>query len=253
MTINFTQLFQDCWNFVRNQRQFVVSFMIIFVLATGALSFVHFDSTVSVPENITEEQAVEIMLQQAQSSTAQLAFVMQRVLSLFISAWGIMAIHHISLGNGLNLSVSATQTLRRFLGVMLLTFLCILPITLGLMSGMAALAQQQTPSIWALFLIIAGVFLFIRLCLAPISYLVGDTELKNTVQNMLKLGYRRSGALFLYCLIAYFLFPLIIMQLTLLANNVVFFIIVLIGTAFINIFSLVFSYRFYTIFKQKAY
>lgn len=253
MPINFTQLFQDSWNFVRNQRHFVISFIIIFMLATAGLALLP-QTQLNLPNNanMSQTELTQAIIEQSMNGTSLLNTLAKQAASLFVATWGLAAIHQISQGKKFNLANAAQLGMGRFLGVAVLSIIGILPLFVGITDGMAQLALKQPPSILSLFLMITGVIVFVRLCLAPLSYLTSDSSLKNALQNTFKLGLKRSGILFVYCLITYFFLPLISLQISSLASNVVFFIIVLAMIAFINVFSLVFTYRFYTVFKQKA-
>lgn len=237
MAINFTELFKDSWNFVRNQRQFVMTFVLIFVGITWLLALVAPEQPRAlVSDNVGDD----------------IGMMVQKIIPLFISAWALVAIHHISQGKNLNLQISVMQALRRFLGFFLLSMLCFLPLGLGILNGVYAIALKQSPSFFALVLIVLGIFVFVRFCLSPIAYLMGDCHFKNALPYMLKLTHRRGSTLFLYCLITYFCFPLFIFQLTLLVANSISLFLVFVVSAFINTFSLVLTYRFYTIFTQQV-
>lgn len=237
MAINFTLLFKESWNFVRNQRQFFMTFVLIFVGVTWLLTFIAPEQPrAMVSDNVADD----------------ISMLVQKIVPFFISAWGLVAIHHISQGKNLNLQTTAIQTLRRFLGFFLLSMLCLLPLGLGILNGVYSIVQNQPPSFFAMVLIIMGIFVFVRFCLAPIAYLMEDCHLKNALPHMLKLTQRRGSTLFLYCLITHFCFPLLIFQLTLFVMNTVSLLLVFIVSAIINTFSLVLTYRFYTIFIQQA-
>ncbi|PVX42917.1 hypothetical protein C8D76_101252 [Pasteurella langaaensis DSM 22999] len=253
MPINFTQLFQDSWNFVRNQRQFVIAFIIIFMLATGAFSLL-IPTQINVPNDadISQTELTQAIIEQSMNEASLLNGFMKQAVSLSIATWGLAAIHQISQGRNFNLTNAAQLGISRILGVAVLSVISILPLFVGVSTGVAQLSLKQSPSILSLFLMITGVIVFVRLCLAPLSYLMGDSPLTTALQDTFKSGIKRSGILFMYCLITYFFLPLVSLQISSLASNLVFFIIVLAIIAFINVFSLVFSYRFYTVFKQKA-
>jgi len=253
MPINFTQLFQDSWNFVRNQRQFVITFIVIFMLTAGVLALLP-QTQINLPNdtNMSQAELTQAMIKQSMNETSFFNTLAKQAISLFIATWGLAAVHQISQGKNLNLAHAAQLGISRFLGVALLSIIGILPLFVGITEGMAQLALKQPPSMLSMFLIIMGVIVFVRLCLAPLSYLTNDSSLKNALQNTFKLGIKRSSVLFVYCLISYFFLPLISLQVSGLASNLVFFILALTVIAFINVFSLVFSYRFYTVLKQKA-
>ena len=68
MPINFTQLFQDSWNFIRNQRQFIITFTVAFFLISLAIDMLGsalLEPIVTIPnkENLPPEQLLATILE----------------------------------------------------------------------------------------------------------------------------------------------------------------------------------------------
>ena len=145
------------------------------------------------------------------------------------------------------------MTLSRLLGVLLLNILLLFLIIIGLANIWVALAQQTSPSIFAVLAMFFGIFVSIRLCLAPVSYLIGDKGLSESISFIWLKGVKRTTVLFLYCVLVYFIFQLVGQQIASLSDNLVFTLFANLVISFINAFALVFTYRFYIIFTQKAY
>lgn len=257
MPINFTQLFQDSWNFIRNQHQFTRLFtvafflisLLIYLLGTTLLEPV---ATIPNAEQLSPEQLATIMLQKINITQIILVNILTQVLFLLVSNWGILTIHHISLQHHYRPSQVLPLMLRRFAGVLVLNILLILPMVIGLINIWVALATQSPPSMFSVFAMLFGIFIFIRLCLAPVSYLITDKTLSESVSFTWKKGVKRTMPLFLYCVLVYFIFQLIGQQLASISDNLIFTLLVNSIIAFINTFALVFTYRFYTLFTQKV-
>lgn len=254
MPINFTQLFRDSWNFMSNQRQFVIKFMLIFLAVSAGMSALAsiLQSSVTNPAQMDQTQLAQAMIEQSQQPSRQLFFLLNQGVTLFISSWALTVIHSISRQHGMNLIVSAAFTARRFIGVALLSILSVLPLFIGLWFAFGDMSNNQAPSILSLVLMIAGLILFIRLCLGPVEYLIQPVSMQSAVKNILVFGTKRTGTLFFYCLIVNFFLPLIGLQLSAMAINMLFSVIVLAAIALVSLFSLIFTYRFYSIFSNQA-
>lgn len=254
MPINFAQLFRDSWNFMRNQRQFVIKFMLIFLAASAGMSFLAsiLQSSVVNPEQMDQTQLAQAMIEQSQQPSRQLFFLLNQGVTLFISGWALTVIHSISQQHGMHLATAAACTARRFIGVALLSILSVLPLFVGLWFAFGNMSNNQAPSILSLILMIAGLILFIRLCLASVEYLIQPVSMQSAVKNIIVLGTKRTGTLLFYCLIVNFFLPLIGLQLSAMAINMAFSVIVLAAIALISLFSLIFTYRFYSIFSNQA-
>ena len=258
MPINFTQLFQDSWNFIRNQLQFIITFTVSFFLISLAIDMLGsalLEPIVTLPnkENLPPEQLLATILEKTDITLLFFINIISQILFIAVSSWGILTIHHISLRNNYTLSQVFGMTLSRLLGVLLLNILLLFPIIIGLANIWVALAGQTSPSIFAVLAMFFGIFVSIRLCLAPVSYLIGDKGLSESISFIWLKGVKRTTVLFLYCVLVYFIFQLVGQQLASLSDNLVFTLFANLVISFINAFALVFTYRFYIIFTQKAY
>ncbi len=254
MPINFTQLFKDSWHFLQNERKFAFIFLSLFVLASAGFGLLQ-QAIFPVLENVdslTEEQQMDVLLQQSSDLTFLWFTLAKGLATVFIVYWGTLTVHHISQRQSPRLAHMAGLTFSRLIGIILLTVLCFLPFFIGAIGTIAGVLSQSSLSFVSLFLMVSGIFILIRLCLAPVRYLVANETLKSAVQNSLNSAKGRASVLFFYCTISYLFFPLIGFQLALLAQNFLLTVIALIIMSLINVFSIVFTYRFYSVFNQQA-
>lgn len=249
MPINFTVLFQDSWNFIRNQQVAAYRFLLIYTLY--ALGGYFLTSTFLANEN-TSDLSQEQALQSIATADFAYLYILQQAVMLFLNAWIMLSVHQISQTSTFNLSQSFTQTLSKFFGVALLNLLLALPIGIIVLDIISAIVTSRNPSAFAFPGIIIGIFVLIRLFLAPIAYLLSDQSWSKSIGFIWQKGRKRTGTLFIFCLITQFIFGLIAQQLNLLANNAIFAFISAISLAGLNVFSLILTYRFYTLFTQKA-
>ena len=98
MPINFTQIFQDSWNFMRNQQKITIQFIMLFFISSLATSLLiptgatPADLAVNEQTGANELQALIIQA----DTTNSVAMLIQVVFTMFLSAWGTVTIHQLS-------------------------------------------------------------------------------------------------------------------------------------------------------------
>ncbi|WP_373100376.1 MULTISPECIES: hypothetical protein [Pasteurellaceae] len=255
MPINFTQIFQDSWNFMRNQQKITLQFSAFFFVVAFAVNLL---ASNLLPANIMPDEAgsnaadLEVVGNLMLSKDIVVLGVVQVLLNLFISCWGIMTFHQLSERRRLSLGQTLNMTAKRFAGVFFINLIIVFPLVIGLAESLVALIGKNAPSLFSVFTITLGIFIFIRLNLATVHYLITQTGLAQTLKVIWLSGFKRTGVLFIYCLLIYFALPLIVRNIAALSDNMLFDIVISFIISAINVFSLIFSYRFYTLFMQKA-
>ena len=191
---------------------------------------------------ISEEQGINLVT----------FFFLKQFIYIFISAWCLVTIHQISLRQFNTVLQSFSSTLKRIWGAMLLSFLIFIPILVGLTEAMIAIQQKIQPSIISLFAMVIGIWLYIRLCLAPVHYLLTNDSISHSAKITWRAAMGRVSVLFIFCLLIYVLIPFVENFLTAFSSNAIMALISGILVALINVFALVVTYRFYTLFISKA-
>ena len=191
---------------------------------------------------ISEEQGINLVT----------FFFLKQFIYIFISAWCLVTIHQISLRQFNTVLQSFSSTLKRIWGAMLLSFLILIPILVGLTEAMIAIQQKIQPSILSLFAMVIGIGLYIRLCLAPVHYLLTNDSISHSAKITWRAAMGRVSVLFIFCLLTYVLIPFVENFLTAFSSNAIMALISGILVALINVFALVVTYRFYTLFISKA-
>ncbi|HHE8712526.1 TPA: hypothetical protein ACUM2C_001419 [Haemophilus influenzae] len=241
MLINFTQVLQDSWNFFRNQKKIMLQFVAILFIVQSASALLSF--------SVNDENKNDVLnLANTDITSFIFSVAITQILTSFIAAWGLTSIHKISLQNYRTLGETFSLTLRRFAGVILLDLLMVAPMLLGLGEAFAALLTKKSPSIMSLIAMLVGVWFFVRLNLTVVHYLSTQEALSQTIRKIWMQGNTRKGVLFIYTLLVYFLVPILIFQLSAFSNNAIFDMVIGIFTALLNIFMLVVTYRFYSLF-----
>ncbi len=248
MNINFTQVLQDSWNFFRNQQKTMLRFVSILFMVQVA-SVLLSPPLISQGELTTGNTLPD--LTKLDVTGFLLSFSITQLATTFIGAWGITTIHQISRQNYRTLGQSFNATLPRFIGVVILEVVVIIPLLLGLVEITAAAVTQASPSIISLFAIIFGIYFFVRLNLSATHYLTAQTGIGQSLKTVWLQGMNKKGALFIYALLIYVVVPILIFQIVSISNNIIFAVTASILVALINIFVLIVTYRFYSLFMQE--
>ena len=248
MKINFTQVLQDSWNFFRNQQRILLQFVSILFMVQVA-------SALLSPPLIPQDAVVTNGLPDLSKVNAVgflSGYLITQFFTTFVATWGLMTIHKISLQNYRTLGESFSSTLRRFIGVLVLEIISVIPILLGIGEVGAAVATNTSPSIISLFAIIFGIWFFIRLNLSSLHYLTTQDGVGQSLQKIWLQGKNQKAALVVYTLIVYVFVPVLILQLSALATNMLFVLILGIIASLLSIFMLVVTYRFYSLFMKES-
>ncbi|ACA32466.1 hypothetical protein [Histophilus somni] len=242
--INFTHIFQDCWNFVRNQQKITLQFTaLLFIVSVFALFFKQSiqTDTLELSETISNTETLQL---------SHYLFI-SGLLRMFISAWGILTIHQLSQHIEPQLSQSVISTAKRFGGLLLLNILIAIPLGIGTSEILVSAIMHKSPSIFSLFALALGIFVFVRLNLLNVHYLIHNHSISQSLKTMWKSGVKRTHLLFLYTLINCLL-PFLLRQLSLfLSHNLFMEILITAIISLAEVFLLIFTYRFYTLFMQQ--
>ncbi|MBN6076780.1 beta-methylgalactoside transporter [Aggregatibacter actinomycetemcomitans] len=252
MSINFTQIMKDSFHFIQNEKQNVIilSTLYFFAIITIAL----LQSSMLPNEiiiSLTEKQ-ISPAMSEGQAIDLVIFFFLKQIIYIFISAWCLVSIHQISLRHFNTLQHSFSITLKRIWGVILISFVIFIPIFIGLTEAIIAIQQKIQPSIISLLAIIIGIGLYIRLCLAPVHYLLTDDTMSTAGKTIWRAAIGRVSMLVIFCLLIYVLIPMAENFLVSFSTNSIMALITGIMVAFLNIFALIVTYRFYTRFIQKV-
>lgn len=248
MNINFTQILQDSWNFFRNQQK--IMFQLVSILL-----IVQVLSLLLSPPFISQESLsdTEILADMANINVIGFltSFSITQFATTFVSAWGLLTIHKISQQNYRTLGQTFRATLSRFIGVVILELIIVIPLFLGLFEIGAAILTKTSPSIISLIAIMVGIWFFIRLNLSTAHYLTTQDGIGQSLQKIWLQGRNQKTALFIYALLVYFVVPTLIFQLTTLSNNMIFILVVSSFASLLNILIQVVTYRFYSLFMKE--
>lgn len=244
MPIKFMDLFQQSWNFMRNQRSFsifaistivVVQLLVILLLSNQA------------PE-ISQEQIEQQQIEPAQMLAFLLPTILLGVINLFINVLMILNIQSINNGNYQHFFQNTSATIRSFLPVLLLQIVMILPLSLGI----SFMTTSPEMMIVAFPLILVGFYLFFKLCLVIYVYLLEKPQktLSETIKFTLHLSRGKMMPLILFCVISYVVPGILSRFIVVLGNNMVGNVFSIVLSAFITVFMAVFSFRFYQVYRQ---
>lgn len=95
-----------------------------------------------------------------------------------------------------------------------------------------------------------GLFFFVRLCLSPVHYIASNQSIGQSVLQVWRAGVKRNGILIIYALITYLLLPLLVNSVGAILGTSFLSVIFGILVALFQLFILVFTYRFYSLFMK---
>lgn len=252
MPINFTQIIKDSFHFMQNEKRNIIVLCALYFFADIIMVLLQ---SVMLPNEIIvslSNNQISTAISEEQGINLVTFFFLKQFIYIFISAWCLVTIHQISLRQFNTVLQSFSSTLKRIWGAMLLSFLILIPILVGLTEAMIAIQQKIQASILSLFAMVIGIGLYIRLCLAPVHYLLTNDSISHSAKIMWRAAMGRVSVLFIFCLLTYVLIPFVENFLTAFSSNAIMALISGILVALINVFALVVTYRFYTLFISKA-
>ena len=186
------------------------------------------------------------------------SFLFQQLLMSFITTLGIATIHHISQQNQNPINQGLMLTLRRFFRggsfryfYELATFIwpcCVMSSSLS-KDELSPLSQNALSPL-AFVSMVFGLFFFVRLCLSPVHYIASNQSIGQTALQVWRAGVKRNGILIIYALITYLLLPLLVNSVGAILGTSFLSVIFGILVALFQIFILVFTYRFYSLFMK---
>lgn len=244
--INFTQIFQDSLNFIRNRPKIFLTFVAMFLTLQACIVFL-IPSLPTIETKGTEPDAINL-LAQIDFSTIGIIYLIQQILILFLNSWIILTIHQISQSDNRPFNTALILTTQRFFGVLILNLIILFPIITGLSQAFIAIQKNAPVSLSAIIFILTGLILFIRLNISTVYYITDKENISNSLKKVWFAGKGRNGILFLYALFIYFVIPML--QKFFLVSESYFNLISFFITALLSIFGLIFTYRFCRLFMS---
>ncbi|AAP96473.1 hypothetical protein A6046_05885 [[Haemophilus] ducreyi] len=245
MPIKFANLFQDSWNFIRNQHTFsLFAFILLVLLQIANMLFL---------PKMTIEQAQAVS--NPQLLVDFLPIMLLGVVDIFLGILFILNIKRINEGSFQHFFQPLAEAGRKLLPVVLLNILMVLPLSIVMSFQLLNVAKATNPmlGIMSFVLVIVGFWVLIRLSLASYAYLLEDI---NTVSEAVRFTWQLTKdkifPVMLFCVISYFATRLLAGLEGQLATNMVGMALNVVANAFVTLFTAVFSFRFYQVYRQVA-
>ncbi|MBE2898173.1 hypothetical protein KRX11_01660 [Pasteurellaceae bacterium TAE3-ERU1] len=231
--MNFTAIIQDCVNFMRNQKQMTLFFIVLQAIIAFTLRALPLDPLVNESNQLNPTQAI--------------IAVAGQVAVLVVTLWLLNAIMQVSRTHHINYAGALAASLKQLLPFLLLNLFVVLPLTLAILSLITGAG-----GILGLVAILLGGFMFVRLSLAPYAYVIDNLALNTAMKRVWQQGTGRMLSLFLFTVIAYILPSAVNVQLARLGDGLAMDVISTLVSSTIAVFSLIFTYRFYHQFMQRS-
>ena len=234
MPINFPQLLQDSWNFIRNRRQFSLT-------AMGLLLAIQLLATFVLSNFMVSASAVSL-----------LPSLLIGIGNIFISVLLVLNINDINVGIFQSFFQNTSKALAKLLPAISLYIIMVLPLSFGMSSILFSNISGSGASIFSLPLSAIGIFVFVRLNLAIYVFLVENYRVGQAVKFMWQLAKGKMAALFAYTLLANLLPILITALVGRLGDNVAIMVLSFVISAFLSLFTTILGFRFYQTIRPKT-
>lgn len=234
MPINFPQLLQDSWNFIRNRRQFSLT-------AMGLLLAIQLLATFVLSNFMVSASAVSL-----------LPSLLIGIGNIFISVLLVLNINDINVGIFQSFFQNTSKALAKLLPAISLYIIMVLPLSFGMSSILFGNISGSGASIFSLPLSAIGIFVFVRLNLAIYVFLVENYRVGQAVKFMWQLAKGKMAALFAYTLLANLLPILITALVGRLGDNVAIMMLSFVISAFLSLFTTILGFRFYQTIRPKT-
>ena len=234
MPINFPQLLQDSWNFIRNRRQFSLT-------AMGLLLAIQLLATFVLSNFMVSASAVSL-----------LPSLLIGIGNIFISVLLVLNINDINVGIFQSFFQNTSKALAKLLPAISLYIIMVLPLSFGMSSILVSNIAGSGASIFSLPLSAIGIFVFVRLNLAIYVFLVENYRVGQAVKFMWQLAKGKMAALFAYTLLANLLPILITALVGRLGDNVAIMMLSFVISAFLSLFTTILGFRFYQTIRPKT-
>ena len=234
MPINFPQLLQDSWNFIRNRRQFSLT-------AMGLLLAIQLLATFVLSNFMVSDSAVSL-----------LPSFLIGIGNIFISVLLVLNINDINAGTFQSFFQNTSKALAKLLPAISLYIIMVLPLSFGMSSILFSNISGSGASIFSLPLSAIGIFVFVRLNLAIYVFLVENYRVGQAVKFMWQLAKGKMAALFAYTLLANLLPILITALVGRLGDNVAIMVLSFVISAFLSLFTTILGFRFYQTIRPKT-
>ena len=234
MPINFPQLLQDSWNFIRNRRQFSLT-------AMGLLLAIQLLATFVLSNFMVSASAVSL-----------LPSLLIGIGNIFISVLLVLNINDINVCIFQSFFQNTSKALAKLLPAISLYIIMVLPLSFGMSSILFSNISGSGASIFSLPLSAIGIFVFVRLNLAIYVFLVENYRVGQAVKFMWQLAKGKMAALFAYTLLANLLPILITALVGRLGDNVAIMMLSFVISAFLSLFTTILGFRFYQTIRPKT-
>ena len=233
MPINFPQLLQDSWNFIRNRSQFSLT-------AIGLLLAIQLLATFVLAN-----------LMASNSTVSLLPSLLIGIGNIFISVLLVLNINDINSGTFQSFFQNTSKALTKLLPAILLYIIMGLPLSFGISSILFGNISGSGANIFSLPLLAIGIFVFVRLNLSTYVFLVENYRVGQAVKFMWQLAKGKMAVLFAYTLLANLLPILITALVGRLGDNVAIMVLSFMISAFLSLFTTIFSFRVYQTIRPK--
>ncbi|WP_373766454.1 hypothetical protein [Glaesserella sp.] len=241
MPIKFPDLLQDSWNFMRNQLPF--SLFSVGLLMILQLTSHYIMPKSAVPQHVQSLDASGLLI-------LILPAILFALLNILANALIILNIKAINDGGYQHFFRHIGDAVKVFLPLMLINIVMVLPLSIGVSFGGTVGQADAGLAILILPLMLSGIYIFVKLNLAPYAYLVEEPRMRvsETLKFTWGLTRGKMSMMFLFCLIAYVM-PILLGAMIGRINEPTGLLVALFS-GLVGTFTAIFAFRFYQVYRR---
>lgn len=234
MSVNFVQLLQESGNFIRNQKTFSLTAILVML-------------ALQVANLLVSAQLFKAVDPTQMSSSLGGGLFLSVVFAVFTVYFSlvlvVLNIKKINEGQYHNFFEATGEAFSKLFPVIGVIILMSFPLSFGIAS--AAMGGEAGLSIIALPLLAGGIFIFLKLCLGSYALLIENMRVGQAVKFSWQLTKGKMLWMIGYVLIAYVIPMVINAMLAQISANLLMQIIAALVGVCLSLFTVVFGFRFY--------
>lgn len=232
MPFNFIKILSESAHFISNRMSTVVTFVGLFTLSNVAIDLLIRPTLTGTVQNT---QDINIAL-----------LIFSALFDAFITVWFLCSVHFASMSNKTLNTSSFALAIKRFLGYVVLVTIIVIPLSIT-----AATSLTGSVGFLTIISLFIGIYIYLRLCLAPYAYVLDGLSFTNALKFVWLTSFKYLLPLLGFVVITQLIPMGIANVISHIFKGSVGEIIISIISAIIKTYIVIFTYRFYSIYKQN--
>lgn len=235
MPFNFIKIISESAHFISNRMSTVLTFVGLFTLSNISIDLLIRPTLAGAVQNTQDVNISHLML-----------LIFPAVADAFITVWFLCSVHFASMSNKTLNTSSFALAIKRFLGYVVLVTITVIPLSIT-----AATSLTGSVGFLTIISLFIGIYIYLRLCLAPYAYVLDGLSFINALKFVWLTSFKYLLPLLGFVVITQLIPMGIANVISHIFKGSVGEIIISIISAIIKTYIVIFTYRFYSIYKQN--